>query len=135
LRSYQIILRFIFHRKRVATPKESGLEPGLPDFSWYNIPKGGKIYQMTTKYTKWPLHISNGRKIDQMNIKCTNIFQRPSKIYPNWDYWFENKPPGIPDWNQDQGCRMVYFHTNLGKFWRALEWKMLVYFMITWNIL
>jgi hypothetical protein len=27
---------------------------GLPDFSWYNIPKWGKICQMITKYTKWP---------------------------------------------------------------------------------
>jgi hypothetical protein len=30
-----------------------------------------------------------------------------------------------------QGCQMVYFQTknpNLGKFWRALEWKPLVYF-------
>jgi hypothetical protein len=37
-----------------------------------------------------------------------------------------------------QGCQMVYFQTknpNLGKFWRALEWKMLVYFMTIWNIL
>jgi hypothetical protein len=24
---------------------------------------------------------------------------------------------------------------NLGKFWRALEWKMLAYFMAIWNIL
>jgi hypothetical protein len=33
---------------------------------------------------------------------------------------------------------MVCFQTknpNLGKFWRALEWKMLLYFMIIWNIL
>jgi hypothetical protein len=32
-----------------------------------------------------------------------------------------------------QGCQMVCFQTknyNLGKFWRALQWKMLVYFMI-----
>jgi hypothetical protein len=31
---------------------------------------------------------------------------------------------------------MVYFQTkypNFGKFWRALEWKMLLYFMIIWN--
>jgi hypothetical protein len=21
-------------------------------------------------------------------------FARPSKIYPNWDFWFENKPSG-----------------------------------------
>jgi hypothetical protein len=27
---------------------------GLPDFSWCNIPKRGKIYQMTIKYSKWP---------------------------------------------------------------------------------
>jgi hypothetical protein len=35
------------------------------------------------------------------------------------------------------GCQMVYFYTknpNLGKFWRTLEWKMLVYFMTVWNI-
>jgi hypothetical protein len=33
---------------------------------------------------------------------------------------------------------MVSFQTknpNLGKFWRALDWKMLVYFMAIWNIL
>jgi hypothetical protein len=27
---------------------------GLPDFSCYNIPKRGKIYQITTKYIKSP---------------------------------------------------------------------------------
>jgi hypothetical protein len=38
----------------------------------------------------------------------------------------------------EQGCQMAYFPTkdpNLGKFWRALEWKMLVYFIVIWNIL
>jgi hypothetical protein len=32
---------------------------------------------------------------------------------------------------------MVYFQTknpNLGKFWRVLQWKMLVYFRETWSI-
>jgi hypothetical protein len=36
------------------------------------------------------------------------------------------------------GCQMVYFQTknpNLGKFLRALDWKMLTYFMAIWNIL
>jgi hypothetical protein len=28
-------------------------EPGLPDFSWYMIPKPQKMYQMNTKCTKW----------------------------------------------------------------------------------
>jgi hypothetical protein len=39
---------------------------------------------------------------------------------------------------RDQGCQMVYFQTknsNLGKFCRALNWKMLIYFMVIWNIL
>jgi hypothetical protein len=37
-----------------------------------------------------------------------------------------------------QGCQTVCFQTknpNLGKFWRVLQWKMMVYFMNTWSIL
>jgi hypothetical protein len=37
-----------------------------------------------------------------------------------------------------QGCQMVYFQTknrSLGTFWRALQCKMLVYFMDIWSIL
>jgi hypothetical protein len=34
----------------------------------------GKKYQMTTKYTKWPKNIFNGRKIDQMDLKYAKIF-------------------------------------------------------------
>jgi hypothetical protein len=38
-------------------PRSSLLRSGLPDFSWYNIPKRGKNYQndykITIKYTKW----------------------------------------------------------------------------------
>jgi hypothetical protein len=30
-----------------------------------------------------------------------------------------------------QGCP----NPSLGKFWRALDWKMLIYFMAIWNIL
>jgi hypothetical protein len=32
---------------------------GLPDYSWFNIPKGENIFHMTTKYTKWPYNTSN----------------------------------------------------------------------------
>jgi hypothetical protein len=28
--------------------------PGLPDFSWHNIPKWEKYTKITTKYTSWP---------------------------------------------------------------------------------
>jgi hypothetical protein len=35
-----------------------------------------------------------------MALKYIDNFQsryvRPSKIYPNWDFWFENKPSGNP---------------------------------------
>jgi hypothetical protein len=37
-----------------------------------------------------------------------------------------------------QGCQMANFRTKnptLGKFWRVLQWKMLVYFMSVWSIL
>jgi hypothetical protein len=37
-----------------------------------------------------------------------------------------------------QGCQMVSFRTknpNLGKFWRALDGKILIYFRTFWNIL
>jgi hypothetical protein len=37
-----------------------------------------------------------------------------------------------------KGCQIVYFHTKnptLGNFWRALEWKSLVYYLAMWNIL
>jgi hypothetical protein len=72
-------------------------EPGLPDFlgSIYqkvtiypqNIPKCHKIYQMAGKLTKWPYKIV---KIPESSNA------RPFKIYPNWYFWFENKPSGNP---------------------------------------
>jgi hypothetical protein len=48
------------------------------------LPNGHKIYQ-------------NDRKIFQMAIKYTSIFRsKVLQIYPNWDFWFENKPSGNP---------------------------------------
>jgi hypothetical protein len=37
----------------------------------------------------------------------------------------------------DQGCQMVCFQisNDLVKFWRALQWKILVYFLTIWSIL
>jgi hypothetical protein len=51
------------------------LGTGLPDFYWYSIPKTGKMYQMNTKFTKWPQNLPNLSKIFQMAIKYINIFQ------------------------------------------------------------
>jgi hypothetical protein len=50
------------------------------------------MYQMVIKYPKSPLNIPNGHKIYQH----FSIYVRPSKIYPNWNFWFENKPSGNP---------------------------------------
>jgi hypothetical protein len=44
-----------------------------------NIPKGHKICQLAGKLTKWPWNIP------------TSSIASPSKIYPNWDFWFETK--------------------------------------------
>jgi hypothetical protein len=71
-------------------------------------------------------------------------------------FWFEIRPSGNPDGKQHrkdkigiaksdihtyihvhQGCQMAYFQTKnptLGKFWRVLQWKMLVYFTAIWYI-
>jgi hypothetical protein len=60
---------------------------GLPYLSWSNIPKLGKIYQITTKYTKWPYYICNGCKIDQMVIKYLYQdfpYQDPPKFTQIW---------------------------------------------------
>jgi hypothetical protein len=56
------------------------------------------------------------------------------------------KPSGESDtavsismWQRDdQGCQMVYFQTknsNLGQFYRVLQWKMLVNVMAIWDML
>jgi hypothetical protein len=66
------------------------LGPNIPKWEKYTIrpqtiPNGHK------------LGIPNGRIIFQMVIKYTNIFHsRSSKIYQNFDFWFENKPSGNP---------------------------------------
>jgi hypothetical protein len=78
----------------------------LPDYSWYNIPKTGKINQIVIQFTKLQQNISNGNKIDEMFIKyiCRHFpIARPSKIDPVWDFWSENMPSGNPAENgQDQ---------------------------------
>jgi hypothetical protein len=53
-----------------------------------NKPNDHKIFQ---KLTKWPLNIPYS-------------IARPSKIYPIWDFWFENKASGNPD---PDGCAYV----------------------------
>jgi hypothetical protein len=64
--------------------------------STQNVPNGRKISQSFLKYYKWPQNIS------------TFTHLRPSKIYPNWDFWFENKPSGNPDLNNSTApCELL----------------------------
>jgi hypothetical protein len=85
---------------------------GLLDFSWYIIPNPEKIPKWTQnltnghiKYPKCPSNIPNGHKIGISSI--SNL--RPSKIYPNWDFWFEKKPSGNPDIHAyNLKCRMIF---------------------------
>jgi hypothetical protein len=58
---------------------------------------------MTVLYYKLPLKLPNAHKMYQMAIYSkwpyiTPTFPIPrlSKIYPNWDFWFENVPSGNP---------------------------------------
>jgi hypothetical protein len=47
-------------------------------------------------------------------------------------------PSKLPDRCRWHGCQMVYFLTKnpiLGIFWRALEWKMGLHFIVIWKIL
>jgi hypothetical protein len=48
------------------------------------------IYQKTVKYARWQQNRPNGQKIP------TSFIATPSKIFPNWYFWFENKPSGNP---------------------------------------
>jgi hypothetical protein len=74
------------------------IRPGLPDF-FDTVYQNGEIgiYQITTK-------LQIGHKIHQMAGKCSKWLKniptisvpKPLKIYPNWNFWFENKSSGNP---------------------------------------
>jgi hypothetical protein len=55
-----------------------------------NVPNEHKKYQILIKHP-------NVHKIYQMPPNISTLSHlRPSKISPNWDFWFEKKPPGNP---------------------------------------
>jgi hypothetical protein len=93
---------------------------------------------MIIKFPQWSYNIPNGLIIHQhfptsgppkfAQIGILGFVKNPSG----------NHQTGEREKLDDQGCQMVCFRTknpNLGKFWRVLRWKMLVYFMDTWSIL
>jgi hypothetical protein len=94
------------------------LARGVPDFSCYNIPKlENACNKAIQKYTKSPTPTKNVNGSILLFPACAATV-----------------PPLPETWAQ--GCQMVHFQTknpNLGKFVRAWDWKMLMYFMAIWN--
>jgi hypothetical protein len=59
-------------------------------FSWYNIPKREKVYDMTTTFTKnYKLHQMAVKYSERRQSIPTFSIPRPSKIDSNWEFWFE----------------------------------------------
>jgi hypothetical protein len=78
-----VVVDVLGHLPDLKRKKPIGIT-GLPDFlgttyqNGENIPSGHKIYQMATKYTKWPQNIPNATKY----TKCHKIYQLSiGKIY------------------------------------------------------
>jgi hypothetical protein len=72
-----------------------GWNEGCQSFLGETFKKRGII----AKCTKWPyVKYTN---LPQMAIKFSNLFNIPwpSKIYPNWHFWYENISSGNPEWN------------------------------------
>jgi hypothetical protein len=67
-------------------------QSGLSDFSWYKIPKREKYTKLTRTIPNVHKNITKDLKMDQVSSSIA----RPSKIDPNLDFWFENKPSGNP---------------------------------------
>jgi hypothetical protein len=82
--------------------------------AWYQNRK--KMYQINPKYAKWSQNFPNVSKIFQMVIKYFNIFQpKALKNYPDWDFWFENKPSGNPDLHWRVIKRLLTFFHSIRK--------------------
>jgi hypothetical protein len=71
---------------------------GLPDFPLVQYTKTGKMHQTTTKYLyKMVIPYIKYNKIYRTPVKhIKNSNLRPSKIYQNWNFWYENVPSGNP---------------------------------------
>jgi hypothetical protein len=80
---------------------------------------------MVIKYLRGPSNILNGHKIYQHFL----IYVRPSKIYPNWDFGFENKPSGNPRQEPIQESLQIFFRFRniffifFGVFVKSGKWQ------------
>jgi hypothetical protein len=92
--------------------------------------KGGRVWLRVARFflvqnTKKGRNIPNDHKMYQIAIKYTKLFfARTPKIYPNRDFWFENKPSGNPGLAKNSGDK------NSGLECFLLMWKILYYFIM-----
>jgi hypothetical protein len=77
-----------------------------------NTPDEHKMYQMVIKYPKCP-YIKYSKWLYNVS---TLSHLRPSKIYPNWDFWFENKPSGNPVSKYDKVFRVFMSYIKIHYF-------------------
>jgi hypothetical protein len=75
----------------------------------WNCNQGCQIFLVL--HTKMGNSIPNNHKIYQMAKKLTSSIARPSKIYQNWNFWFENMPSGNPVANTKESARIKSKHT------------------------
>jgi hypothetical protein len=55
------------------------------------------MFKMTTKFTKFLYTVPKGHKTHQMAINIPAVSNlMPSKAFPNWYFWYANKPSGNP---------------------------------------
>jgi hypothetical protein len=66
--------------------------PGLPDISWYNIQKRGKLNQENTNYVMLTSNRYTKRPLTIPRFSTPS----PSQMYQNWDFVCENIPSGNP---------------------------------------
>jgi hypothetical protein len=114
-------------------------QAGLPDGLFSN-----QKFPVKVKFG-WPWNWKCRYILDQLEyfgIVCGHLvyFLRFGRFAPRkiWQHWAQAQKqslsqsalvPGLPD-----GIFSDQKNPDLDKFWRALEWKMLVYFMKIWNV-
>jgi hypothetical protein len=100
---------------------------------WYFVPR--KIWQPCNFFLAAPKINLRKRKKEKKRDSFKSRFSF-TILFPKGCNVVSGKP--VFFLRHHQGCQMVRFQNknpNLGKFSRALQWKMLVYCMYTWSIL
>jgi hypothetical protein len=127
-------------RWRSGRTKERGFDrliPGLPDFSWYNIPKRGKNipndYKITKGHKTYPMVVKYFKRPEYITTICIPMC---SKIYPNRDFWSEKKPSGNPGldfrrrmWNCWQFLLPCLLAANPGPMQKRIEARVARWFI------